>query len=181
VSEKNTKNIEKINKSTEVTVSELAVVLDLSANRIYQMTTDGILQRTGRGRFLLADSVGRYIDFRTKEPVTEDEQQLEKAKQEAEVRIKRAKARAAELEGKLHRSEDVAAMTEDLIYTIRGALLALPGRLAMDVKQAESSAAAADVIRAEVYKLMDELSGYQYDPQKYAERVRERMKWGKWG
>lgn len=182
MSEKNTKNIEKINKSTEVTVSELAVVLDLSANRIYQMTTDGILQRTGRGRFLLADSVGRYIDFRTKEPVTEDEQQLEKAKQEAEVRIKQAKARVAELEvdeleGKLHRSEDVASMTEDLIYTIRGALLALPGRLAMDVKQAESSAAAADVIRAEVYKLMDELSGYQYDPQKYAERVRERMKW----
>ena len=27
----------------------------------------------------------------------------------------------------MHRAEDVAALTEDLVYTIRGALNALPG------------------------------------------------------
>ena len=36
-----------------------------------------------------------------------------------------AKLEAEELKGKMHRSEDVAAMTTDLIYAIRGAMMAL--------------------------------------------------------
>ena len=84
---------------------------------------------------------------------------------------------ADELQGKMHRSEDVAAMTEDLIYTIRGSLMALPGRLAVDVTAVQTAAEAADIIRTEVFMLMQELSQYRYDPQKYEERVRDRMKW----
>ena len=77
----------------------------------------------------------------------------------------------------MHRSEDVADMTEDLIYTVRGSLMALPGRLAVDVTSAQTAAEAAGIIRAEVFKVMQELSQYRYDPQKYEERVRDRMKW----
>ena len=32
-------------------------------------------------------------------------------------------------------------------------------------------------MRREVCQVMNELAGYRYDPQRYAERVRERMKW----
>ena len=77
----------------------------------------------------------------------------------------------------MHRSEDVAAMTEDLIYTVRGSLMALPGRLAVDVVSAQTAAEAAGIMRAEIFKVMQELSQYRYDPQKYEERVRDRMKW----
>ena len=88
-----------------------------------------------------------------------------------------AKMEADELRGKMHRSEDVAAMTEDLIYTVRGSLMALPGRLAVDVAATATPAEAAEIIRKEVHALMRELANYQYDPQKYEERVRERRKW----
>ena len=88
-----------------------------------------------------------------------------------------AKAEADELQGKMHRSEDVAAMTTDLIYAIRGAMMALPGRLAVDVASANSPAEAAEIIRREVNKAMRELSNYRYDPKKYEERVRERRAW----
>jgi hypothetical protein len=106
----------------------------------------------------------------------------EKEKQEAEISIKKAKAiitvlEAKELQGKMHRSEDVAAMTEDLIYAIRGMLLALPGRLAVDVVNTSTPAEAAEVIRKEVHKVMEEISRYEYDPKKYEERVRERRSW----
>ena len=47
----------------------------------------------------------------------------------------------------------------------------------MDVTSAQTAAEAADIIRAEVFKVMQELSQYRYDPQKYEERVRDRMKW----
>ena len=103
-------------------------------------------------------------------------------KRTAEAQLKASKAKIAkleaqELEGKMHRSEDVAAMTEDLIFEIRGALIALPGRLAVDVAACGSAAEAADVVRREVNLVMGELANYQYAPQKYAERVRERMRW----
>ena len=88
-----------------------------------------------------------------------------------------AKLEAEELKGKMHRSEDVAAMTTDLIYAIRGAMMALPGRLAVDVASANSPAEAAEIIRREVNKAMRELSNYRYDPKKYEERVRDRRAW----
>ena len=105
------------------------------------------------------------------------------AKQDAEVSIKKAKAikevlEAQELQGKMHRADDVAAMTEDLIYAIRGMLVSLPGRLAVDVAAVDTPAEASEVIRKEVYKAMKELSEYKYNPKKYEERVRERKDWG---
>ena len=68
-------------------------------------------------------------------------------------------------------------MTEDLVYTIRGALNALPGRLAVDTAAAATPAEASEVIRKEVGKVMRELAAYHYDPKKYEERVRERRDW----
>ncbi len=173
---------EKITDETEVGATELAIVLNLSARRIHQMAQDGTLMTVSRGRYLLCDSVQRYINFLSKPTVDEEDAKMEKAKRISEAQIKAAKATVAKLEadelkGKMHRSEDVAAMTEDLIYTIRGALNALPGRLAIDVAAASSAAEAAEIIRKEVYKIMRELADYQYDPKKYEERVRERRSW----
>ena len=111
---------------------------------------------------------------------TKTEEELDKIK--FENSIKQAKAtiatmEAKELLGKMHRSEYVAAMTEDLIYSIRGMLLALPGRLADDVHSAETVAEAEAIIRKEIYAVMEAISRYQYDPRKYEERVRERRSW----
>lgn len=47
----------------------------------------------------------------------------------------------------------------------------------MDVAGVSTAAEAAEIIKREVYAVMKELSQYQYDPAKYAERVRERMDW----
>lgn len=173
---------EKITDETEVNSTELAIVLGLTVRRIQQMGQDGTLSTVRRGRYLLGDSVQRYINFLSKSAVDDEDKKTEKAKRMAETQIKAAKATVAKLEaeelkGKMHRSEDVAAMTEDLIFTIRGALNALPGRLAVDVAAVSTAAEAAEVIRREVHKVMGELAAYQYDPKKYEERVRERRSW----
>lgn len=173
---------EKITDETEVNATELAIVLGLTVRRIQQMGQDGTLSTVRRGRYLLGDSVQRYINFLSKPAVDDEDKKTEKTKRMAEMQIKAAKATVAKLEaeelrGKMHRSEDVAAMTEDLIFTIRGALNALPGRLAVDVAAVSTAAEAAEVIRREVHKVMGELAAYQYDPQKYEERVRERRSW----
>ncbi len=168
---------------------DLANLFGLTGQWINQLTRDGVIKRrdTPAGkRYNVVESVRAYMQYlrdkaanRADRGIPEDKE-LEKF--DAEVRIKRAKAEIAELEaqevqGIMHRSEDVAAMTEDLIYTIRGSLMALPGRLAVDVAGASTAAEAAEIIKREVYAVMKELSQYQYDPAKYAERVRERMDW----
>ena len=173
---------EKITDETEVNVTELATVLGVTARRVQQMGQDGTFAAVRRGRYLLCDSVQRYINFLSKPAVDDEDKKTEKAKRMAEAQIKAAKATVAkmeaeELKGNMHRSEDVAAMTEDLIFAIRGALNALPGRVAVDTANATTAAETAEIIRREVHKAMGELANYKYDPKKYEERVRERRSW----
>lgn len=175
---------EKINEETEVTPAEMAAVLRLTGRRVRQLTEDGVLRKNGAGRYGLIENIHLWHKNDTAAPVDEEDQKLEKARRKSEVQIKASKAMVAKLEaeelkGLMHRAEDVAAITEDLVYTIRGALMALPGRLAVDVASCSTPAEASDVIRREVYKIMRELAGYHYDPKKYEERVRERRDWSK--
>ena len=168
---------------------DLANLFALTGQWINQLTRDGVLKKrdTPAGkRYNVIESTRAYVQYLRDKAAGRGEKGIPESKElekfEAEVRIKQAKAQIAELEvqelqGIMHRSEDVAAMTEDLIYTVRGSLMALPGRLAVDVTSAQTAAEAADIIRAEVFKVMQELSQYRYDPQKYEERVRDRMKW----
>ena len=118
-----------------------------------------------------------------KESKNADTVQAEADKLRAEADLKQSKAKIAEmqlkeLEGKMHRSEDVEAMTNDLVYTVRSMIMALPGRLAMDVAQAASAAEASALIRSECNKILNELAGYHYDPEVYQRRVRDREGWG---
>ena len=172
----------KITVDTEVSPTELACVLGLTARHIRRLAEDGVLEKVGRGRFALADSIQRYIRFTSPDPLDDEERDSDRARRRAEVDIKESKATVArmeaqELQAKMHRAEDVAAMTDDLICTIREAINTLPDRLAVDVAAVATPAEAAEVIRREVYAIMQGLSQYRYDPEKYEERVRARMNW----
>ena len=168
---------------------DLASLFGLTGQWINQLTRDGVLKKrdTPAGkRYNVIESTRAYVQYLRDKAAGRGEKGIPESKElekfEAEVRIKQAKAQIAELEaqelqGIMHRSEDVAALTEDLLYTVRDSLLALPGRLAVDAAGAATAAEAAEIIKREVYLVMGELSSYTYDPKKYAERVRERMDW----
>ena len=172
------------------TTAVLANLFDITAQWVGELTKNGILRKpdTEVGpRDNVVEATRAYVKYLREKAAgrgDKDDDVVEKETQKlaAEVRIKEAKAKYAELElqelqGQMHRSEDVEAMTADLIYTIRGSLLALPGRLAVDVTAVRTPAEAAEVIRKEIALLMQELSQYQYDPKKYEERVRKRLDW----
>ena len=173
---------EKITGETVVTSAELATVLGLTSRMVQIHAQNGVIQTVGKNAYPLAASVQAYIKFLDKNVPDEEDVKLEKTRRVSEAQLKASKAtiakmQAEELKGNLHRSDDVAALTEDLIYTIRSALIALPGRLAMNVAAAATPAEASEVIRKEVHIVMRELATYHYDPKKYEERVRERMSW----
>lgn len=62
--------------------------------------------------------------------------------------------------------------------TIRGALMAFPGRVAIDAAAITDAAEEAEYLRKEVNILCAQLAQYRYDPKAYEARVRERMSWG---
>lgn len=170
-----------VDLNTTCTAGELSLVLGITRSSVYDLVGKNVLVRTG-SRYPLCENVQRYLQFKIKDIPPEDQVAMEQAKLAAEVRLKEAKAEAArletdELKGRMHRSEDVEALTSDLIYTIRSAMLALPGRLAVDVAPVDNAAECAVIIRKEIFSAMAGLAEYQYDPAKYAERVRDRLKW----
>ena len=174
--------METVTKDTEVSTKELAIILGLSTRRVQQLIQDGVIDAKSRGRFVLADAVQRYIATRDKLFSSEEEKTLEKSRHVSEVTLRKAKSdiakmEADELRGKLHRSEDVKAMTADLIYTLRNYLIALPGRVAVDLAAASTAPECAEILKKETHQMMSEMSRYRYDPKKYAEKVRERRSW----
>ncbi len=167
----------------------IALLFGVSIRRVQQLAQEGIISAVKEGnanRYDLLPTIQRYIKYLTDKANGREESrkdsETESKKLEAEADLKRSKADMAalqmkELEGEMHRSEDVEAVMTDLVYTIRSMLTALPGRLAVDVASAATPAEASEIIRTEVYKILEELAGYKYDPEEYARRVREREGW----
>lgn len=166
----------------------IAKLFDLDVRRVQQLAKDGTLPAasTRPYKFDLLPTVKAYIkhlrDRANGREKSADTVQVEMDKLRAEADMKRSKADMAamqlkELEGKMHRSEDVEAVTNDLVYTVRSMIMALPGRLAMDVVQVASANEASALIRAECHKILNELANYEYDPAIYQRRVRDREGW----
>lgn len=172
-----------------VDTKTIATLFGLTARRIQQLTQDGILRTEQAGRqrrYDLPDTVHRYIMHLQEKCDSKsggkDDAENESRKIKADADLKAAKAEIAELElkelkGEMHRSEDVEAMTTDLVFTIRSMLLALPGRLAMDLAAMDTPAEISDRVKQEVHAILLELSGYRYDAEAYRKRVRERQGW----
>ncbi len=170
-----------------VKTADLCAMIGKSNQWVGQLTARGILHKTKTPHgslFPLTDSLRAYCEMleeRARPDKTDaEDEEIEKARKKADAEIKKAKATMARLDAeerelKMHRSEDVAAMTEDLIYTIRSDLNALPGRLATEVATLTDPAEVSEAIRREVYEIMEELSRYRYDARKYEERVRARL------
>lgn len=165
----------------------MAKLFNLTERRIQQLAKDGVItgkKVDGAYQFDLLPTIQKYIAYLSEKANGREQKnkKVEEDKLTAEADLKRAKADMAdlqlkELQGKMHRSEDVEAITTDLVYTIRSMVIALPGRLAVDVAAVSTPAEASEIIRRECFAVLEELSHYQYDPDEYAKRVRDREGW----
>ena len=66
---------------------------------------------------------------------------------------------------------------EQFGFTIRGLIIALPGRLAVDTAAVETAAETSVIIRRECNAILDELANFKYDPVAFHKMVMERQKW----
>ena len=127
-----------------VKTADICSMVGKSNQWIGQLTSQGTLNKSATPHgayFCVADTIRAYCDMLEERaepsPTDEESEKIEKDRRKADASIKAAKAiiaglEAKERQGKMHRSEDVAAMTEDLLFAVRGNLLALPGRLSIE-------------------------------------------------
>lgn len=171
------------------TSAQVAKVFGVSAKRVQQLTADGVIEteETPKGRrYPWEKTVQKYIAFLSDKAngreKKETDASLETERLRAEVRIKEAKAEAAELElaelrGIMHQAQDVEAIVTDSALLIRSMLMALPGRMAVDLANAKTAPEASELVKKEVYGILNAMAQYQYDPEAYKKRVRERRGW----
>ena len=158
---------EVLNEKTVVSPRELAAVLGLTSRHVRRLNEDGIIEKTADG-YNLSNTLRDYYTYKYKlRADTSEERELETRMKRANVELKTSKAEIAALEAeelgsKMHKAEDVEAVTNDMIETIRTALDALPARIAKKLVGIETAAEAARVIRIEVHKTMNELADYKY-------------------
>lgn len=170
-----------------VTTEIIADLLSVTVRRVQQLAKEGIIPaaKTKPYAFDLYEVAQTYIKYLNdkvvgKENRTHDVKQAEEEKLRAEADWKMAKAKMseiqlAELEGNMHRADDVIEVMNALVYAVRSNILSLPGRLAMDVVEAKTANEASAIIRAECNNILNDLSNYKYNPDEFRRRVKERQ------
>lgn len=165
----------------------IAKIFGVSTRRVEQLKTDGIIKGQGKPtKYDLLPTIQAYIRYLSDKANGREKREtladLEEAKLRAEVDIKEAKAKAAqmelkELQGKMHRAEDVEAIISDHVFYLRSMLTALPGKLAVDLSGTHTAPEQAERVKQEVYYILDNLADFRYDPDEYKRRVMQRQGW----
>jgi len=166
----------------------IATLFDVTERRVQQLAQQKIITaRKIKGVYkydvlLVVRQYIKHLSDKVNNRDSERSKELEEKRVEADIKLKVTKARKEELhlnelEGSMHRSEDVEAMTSDLANVIRSMLMALPGRLAVDLAEIRNPSEVSERVRHEVYGILEELANYKYDPGEYRRRVREREGW----
>ncbi len=164
-----------------VSTRDFAKVVNLTDRAVRQWITQGVIPVESQNPYRINVKTGlnAYLSYVKEHNSVDDEKaRSEKLRADADYAIAKARQeeiKLKELEGIMHDSEDVRAMTEDLIYTIRGAIIALPMKVAMDVAAEDNPNKCTEIIRKEVYSILEGLSEYEYSREKYKAHMKERQ------
>ena len=159
----------------------LGEVLGMTPRRVQQLCQEGILpyeRKSSTYRFDLVQAVSSYVQYLNDKIL----RQKREAEDDPDVRLKLARAEKLELEiqekrGRMYRAEDIEAVWNDSIMTLRSLLMALPGQLAVPTSEADSAAESSEIIKAAVYRVLQTMSEYEFNQEVYEERIRKRYGW----
>lgn len=165
-----------------VKTADIVAATGKTTSWIRDITARGIIKETNTKHGVLYDftqTMRAYCASLESRRNDEDTADVELKRKKAEAKLKESKAAIAEMQakefqGKMHRSEDVQKMTADLLYFVRGGLVALAGRCATDCAASSEPAEVQKIIEREVREILKDLSEYKYDPKRYDELVRQR-------
>ena len=172
------------NNSGLLSTVQLGKILRLTDERIRQLAKEEIIQpveKNGRGSYFSLNAVGDYCEYLRRYVEKQKNTPLDEQKLQAEVKYKKAKARkaeleTAELEGKMHRSEDVETIYSLLIWSARNMLEALPARTAALITGNKTTAEIQTILEEEIKRSLIELKSVDYTREEFAAQIDKIMR-----
>ncbi|MFA6148654.1 MAG: terminase small subunit, Nu1 [bacterium] len=151
---------------TTYPISVIARLLDLTERRVQQLTKEGMIPKSERGRYDLVMAVRGYIHFLRDRALGKDGDALPDIALER-GRLLKAQADAAEMEnartrGEFLPKEFIRKSVERAVIACRARLLAMPDKAATQVVACSSIPEVKDLLQREVYEALDELARADY-------------------
>lgn len=142
----------------------MAELLGVSDRRIRQLVSEGIIEKSGRGRFNLQKTVQDLLTYWQKVAKAQRDQVSSKEDLEREKYFhEKAKRQIAELKladfkQSLHESSEVERLQNELVNHIQEEALKLPGELAPKIVARKNTAEIQELLEGKINNLLLELS-----------------------
>lgn len=144
--------------------ADTARVLGITSRRLQQLTKDGIVVKENYGKYEMTKVVPAYLQFRTSQLESENEEELNFKKEKTlltRAQRKKAETELAVMKGDLHKAEDVERVMNTMLSAFRNRCLTIPSR-ASPVLVNKNLNEIKLALRAEINEALQELS--DYDP-----------------
>ncbi|MBT2717538.1 hypothetical protein [Bacillus sp. ISL-57] len=115
---------------TEILTNQLATIVGKTPQWIRQLTRDGVLKQSARGKYILSDAIQAYIEHVQGGKEDSNKPRYVDAKTEHEfIKKEKAELELRAIKGQLHESKDVRRVMSDMILTVKSKLLSIPARI----------------------------------------------------
>ena len=168
--EENNKKIEDVN-SVVVSSTVLADLFGLTDRRIRMLADEGVIKKTGRGRYNLQENIKSYIVYlkanqNLKEKNNDDEldPDIERALLTRRQREK-LDLEIAAMRGEMHYSKDVERVMNDMLANFRAKIIAMPTKVAPLLIARNDISEIQELLQREFFEALQELSCY--NPQNF--------------
>ncbi|MDB5596256.1 MAG: hypothetical protein JWM36_3217 [Hyphomicrobiales bacterium] len=143
----------KINPSTEISGRRLAQILGLTAARVRQLASDGVIPRKGRDLFDLEGAIAGYVGFLKADQRRANANPAQDAVRDA--RAEEIKQRIAEKARTLIPAAEAAEALDEITSVYISALDGLSARFTRDAKLRRQLQEKVEQIRAEIFAILD--------------------------
>lgn len=121
---------------TEILTSQLASLLGKTPQWIRQLTRDGVLKQSRRGKYILRDAIQAYMEHIQGGKEDSNKPRYVDAKTEHElIKKEKAEIELRTLKGQMHEAKDVRTVMSDMVLTVKSKLQSIPARIAPQLDQ----------------------------------------------
>lgn len=161
-----------------VDAKTVGAAIGSSDRTVRRLVQEGVINKVKNGQYDLVDCTNRYIKFVTEKQnlMDKDMDKLEKELMVEKVLLERAKKKkleiqVAEMEGVMHKAEDIEKLWSWSITNFKSRIRALPSKISPQVQVTGDLKEINSILRKEIDEVLLELS--EYNPKKIHKSIKE--------
>ena len=154
-----------------VDAKTVGAAIGSSDRTVRRLVQEGVINKVKNGQYDLVECTNRYIKFITEKQnlMDKDMDKLEKELMVEKVLLERAKKKkleiqVAEMEGVMHKAEDIEKLWSWSITNFKSRIRALPSKISPQVQVTGDLKEINSILRREIDEVLLELS--EYNPKK---------------